>query len=68
MSIVSAKATTAAVKNILRGQSRAGRELLRRSGQTAIPYLKNSSQAGVLVFTGHAAHAARAHASAHAHR
>ncbi len=68
VSIVSAKATTAAVKNILRGESKAGRELLRRSGQTAIPYLKSSSQAGVLVFTAHAAHAARAHASAHAHR
>jgi hypothetical protein len=68
VSIVSAKATTAAVKNILRGESKAGRELLRRSGQTAIPYLKNSSQAGVLVFTAHAAHAARAHAAAHARR
>jgi len=67
VSIVSAEATTAAVKNVLSGESKAGRELLRRSGLTSIPYLSNSSQVGVLVFSSHGAHAARAHAASGAH-
>ncbi len=61
VSIVSAKATTAAVKAILRGQSHFGLELLRMDGLMAIPFLRNSTQVGVLVFTGHRALAARAH-------
>jgi hypothetical protein len=68
VSIVSATASSAAVKNLLHRESKAGRELLRRSGLTQIPYLSNSSQAGVLVFAGHGARAARAHASAHQHQ
>lgn len=68
VSIVAAKASTAAVKSLLHGQSKAGRELLRQSGLTTIPYLRSSSQAGVLVFSGHGARAARAHAAAHGRR
>ena len=61
VSIVSAKATTAAVKALLHGQSHFGLELLRMDGLMAIPFLRNSTQVGVLVFTGHRALAARAH-------
>ncbi len=63
VSITSAKASTAAVKNVLRGESKLGRELLSRSGLLAIPDLRNSSQAGVLVFGGGPAFAAGAHHS-----
>jgi hypothetical protein len=65
--IVPATASSAAVKNLLHHESKAGRELLRHSGLTQIPYLSSSSQAGVLVFTGHGARAARAHAAIHRH-
>jgi hypothetical protein len=58
VSITSAKASTAAVKSVLRSESKLGRELLSRSGLLAIPDLRNSSQAGVLVFGGHPAFAA----------
>ncbi len=68
VSIVSAKASTAAVKNLLRSQSKAGSELLHEDGLTAIPDLHASSQAGVLVFASHGARAAHAHAAARAHR
>jgi hypothetical protein len=60
VSITSAKASTAAVKNVLRGESKLGRELLSRSGLLAIPDLRDSSQAGVLVFGGRPAFAAGA--------
>ncbi len=59
VSIVSSEASSAAVHSILRGESRAGRELLGRAGLLAIPDLRYSSQLGVLVFAGHRAHAAR---------
>jgi hypothetical protein len=65
VSITSEKASTASVKYALHGESKAGRELLSRDGLTAIPYLHYSANAGVLVFSGHGAFAARAHASAH---
>ncbi len=61
VSIASGKASGAAVKNVLRGESKAGRELLRRAGLMAIPDLRDSSQVGVLVFAGHPAFAASAH-------
>jgi hypothetical protein len=57
--ITSAKATGAAVENLLRGRSEAGRELLDRTGLLALPGLRNSSQPGVLVFVEHAAFSAR---------
>jgi len=66
VSIASSKASSASVKSILRGESKAGRELLRRNGLEALPDLRDSSQVGVLVFAGHPAFGARAHA-AHAH-
>jgi hypothetical protein len=65
--IVSSKASAAAVKNLLHGESKVGRELLGHDGLTSIPYLHYSSQMGVLVFAGHGAFAARAHAAGHAH-
>lgn len=67
VSIVSVKASTAAVRNLLHGTSKAGRELLRHEGLTNIPFLRNSSQAGVLVFAGHGAKAAKAHAATRTH-
>ena len=67
VSIVSVKASTAAVRNLLHGTSKAGRELLRHEGLTNIPFLSNSSQAGVLVFAGHGAKAAKAHAATRTH-
>jgi hypothetical protein len=65
VSITSEKASTAAVKLALHGESKPGRELLSHDGLLAIPYLHYSANAGVLVFAGHGAFAARAHASAH---
>jgi len=63
VAIVSSKASSAAVRSILRGESKAGRELLHHAGLVAVPDLRYSSQAGVLVFAGHPAFAARAHAA-----
>ncbi|MGO9322644.1 MAG: hypothetical protein ACLQBY_17835 [Solirubrobacteraceae bacterium] len=64
VSIVSARASSAAFKSMLRGQSKAGRELLEHAGLVAVPDLRYSSRAGVLVFAGHPAFAARARAAA----
>lgn len=65
VSITSSKASTAAVRSLLaHGQSKAGRELLRRAGLQSIPYLSYSSQVGVLVFAPRRASAARAHTAA----
>jgi hypothetical protein len=58
VSIDSSKASSAALENILRGESKAGRELLGHAGLDAIPDLRYSSQAGVLVFASHRAFAA----------
>ncbi len=59
VSIASGTASSAAVKNLLRGASKAGGALLSHDGLQAIPYLRHSSQAGVLVFAGHRAFAGR---------
>jgi hypothetical protein len=67
VSIVSGKATSAAFRSILRGESVAGRKLLEHAGLIAIPDLHYSSQTGVLVFAGHSAFAARARAAARRH-
>jgi hypothetical protein len=61
VSIAAGKASTASVKSVLRNESKAGRELLRRSGLVAIPDLHYSTQVGVLAFVSHKAFAARAH-------
>ncbi len=58
VSIDSSKASSAALESILRGESKAGRELLGHAGLDAIPDLRYSSQAGVLVFASHRAFAA----------
>jgi hypothetical protein len=59
VSIVSSKASSAAIKSIYRGESKAGRELLGHAGLESIPDLRYSSQPGVLVFAVHRAFAAR---------
>jgi hypothetical protein len=64
VSIVSGKATSAAIKNVLRNESKAGRELLSHAGLDAVPGLRYSARAGVLVFTGHPLFGAHAHAAA----
>lgn len=65
VSITSDKASSAAFKDALHGVSKAGRELLSHDGLEAIPYLHLSATAGVLVFAGHGAFAARAHSAGH---
>jgi cell division septation protein DedD len=64
VSIASAKASGASVKSALRGESKAGRALLRDDGLESIPYLHDSSQVGVLVFASRPAFGAHAHAAA----
>jgi hypothetical protein len=64
VSIVSGEATSAAVKNVLRNESKAGRELLSHAGLDAVPGLRYSARAGVLVFAGHPLFGAHAHAAA----
>ena len=59
VSIVSSKASSATIKSIYRGESKAGRELLGHNGLEAIPDLRYSSQPGVLVFATRRAFAAR---------
>jgi len=50
VTITSTKASGASAAKVLRGESKAGRALLSHDGLVAIPYLRQSSQAGVLVF------------------
>ena len=64
VSIVSAKASSAAFKSQLRGESKVGRELLQHAGLLALPDLHYSAQTGVLVFAAHHAFGARAGAAA----
>jgi hypothetical protein len=64
VSIVASKASATGAKSVLRGESKPGRELLRRAGLVAVPDLRYSSQVGVLVFAAHPALAARARAAA----
>ncbi len=59
VSIVPAAASEAAVKSVLHGESRAGRELLGHDGLMALPDLRYSARAGVLVFAAHPAVAVR---------
>jgi hypothetical protein len=68
VSIVSSKASTAGVANVLRGQSKPGREVLRRAGLLAVPGLRYSSEVGVLVFAGRHASVARAHTAVRSSR
>jgi hypothetical protein len=61
LTITAKKTKAKAAKASAWAESRAGSELLRESGLVALPFLRYSSQPGVLVFAPHKAHAARAH-------
>lgn len=60
VTITSTKASSADVASELHGESKAGRALLRNDGLLALPYLRSSSQVGVLVFAGRPAFAHQA--------
>ncbi len=60
VSIASSKASAASVAGAL-GESKAGIEVLRRAGLTELPFLRYSSEPGVLVFPIRKAFGARAH-------
>ena len=70
VSITAAKASkasaSASAASVSEGwaESKAGRELLRHSGLFSLPFLRYSSQPGVLVFAPHRASSARAHTAA----
>jgi hypothetical protein len=59
VSIVPSNASSAAIKSIYSGESKAGRELLGHAGLDAIPDLRYTSAPGVLVFAVQPAFAAR---------
>lgn len=59
--ITAEKAKASRAKAAAWGESKAGRELLRKSGLLALPFLRYSSQPGVLVFAPRKASAAHAH-------
>jgi hypothetical protein len=59
--ITSTKATASAARSAFRGESNAGRQLLRRIGLVALPGLRYSQAKGVLVSTPRRAFGARAH-------
>jgi hypothetical protein len=63
LSITPTKATASAARRAFRGESKAGRELLRRIGLSALPGLRYSQAKGVLVPVRRAAFTARAHAA-----
>lgn len=65
VTITSSAATTASLAGELRGESKAGRELLRRAGLLQMPFLRPSTQAGVLVFAAHSPRSAGAHIALH---
>jgi hypothetical protein len=67
VTIASFKASAASLGNVLRGESKSGRALLRRNGLLSLPFLRLSSQPGVLVFAAHPASAASAHAAGQPH-
>jgi hypothetical protein len=66
VSIGSTKASTAGVRSFLHGASKAGRVVLARKGLDAIPFLRYTSQAGVLAFAEHRTDL-RAHISGRKH-
>jgi hypothetical protein len=65
VSIGVVKASTATVKSSLSGESKAGRELLRRAGLQALPGMHYSTQAGVIALDRHRRFAGTARARAH---
>jgi hypothetical protein len=63
VSIASSKATAASLGKVLRGESKFGRALLASNGLVALPFLRYSSQPGVLVFSAPRASASRSKAA-----
>lgn len=61
VSISSSDASAAKAASAFHAESKAGREVLRRAGLTALPWLHYSADKGVLVFDGHPAFVAGAH-------
>jgi hypothetical protein len=59
--ITAEKAKASSAKAAAWAESKAGRELLRKNGLVTLPFLRYSSQPGVLVFAPRKAAAARAH-------
>jgi hypothetical protein len=68
VSISPSKASAAKAASLFHAESKAGRELLRHAGLTTLPGLRYSADKGVLVFAGHHAFSARAHAAARRRR
>jgi hypothetical protein len=65
VSITAVKASAAKAASLFHVESKTGRELLRRDGLAELPWLRYAADRGVLVFAGHPAFAARAHAARH---
>jgi hypothetical protein len=63
LDIAATKASSAGLRRIQRGVSKPGGAVLLGAGLVAIPELRYSSVPGVLVYLGHPAHSARAHAA-----
>lgn len=63
VSITGVKASAKGARRVLGGESKAGLQVLRAAGLQALPGLRFSRAKGVLVFAGHGAFAARAHAA-----
>ena len=68
VNIAASKASAKASAAKAWGESRAGAEVLRKAGLEALPFLRYSSQRGVLVFPRRGAFSARAHKAHASHR
>jgi len=66
VSIAEASASTASLKNSLRGESLKGRKLLRDAGLVSLPGMHYGTEVGVLVFDGHNGFARQSRYRAHA--
>jgi hypothetical protein len=63
VSITAVKASAARASSVFRAESKAGRELLRHAGLSALPGMRYSLDKGVVVIGGRSAFAARARAA-----
>jgi hypothetical protein len=61
VSITASNGSSANVESVLRGESKAGRELLKHEGLVELPGLRYSARQGVLVLAGHAGFSGHAH-------
>lgn len=64
VSVTASKASASAARRAFTGESKAGSRLLNSIGLSDLPGMRYSSAHGVLVFAGHPAFVARAHAAA----